>query len=87
MSTTPSHPKFISTLHDLVRQHGVAQCLQLPCLINKPQQTNDALDAFNNIMSMKAFSLLNDEQQSRLLHNLIWHKIHKTRLLRVDPGL
>jgi hypothetical protein len=55
-------------------------------LIDKTQQTDDALAAFNNIMTMETFSLLDDEKQSRLRHDLTLHEIHKTRLLRVDLG-
>jgi hypothetical protein len=55
-------------------------------LIDKAQQTDDALAAFNNIMTMETFSLLDDEKQSRLRHDLTLHGIHKTRLLRVDLG-
>jgi hypothetical protein len=55
-------------------------------LIDETQQTDDALAAFNNIMTMETFSLLDDEKQSRLRHDLTLHEIHKTRLLRVDLG-
>jgi hypothetical protein len=55
-------------------------------LIDKAQHTDDALAAFNNIMTMETFSLLDDEKQSRLRHDLTLHEIHKTRLLRVDLG-
>jgi hypothetical protein len=55
-------------------------------LIDKAQQTDDALAAFNDIMTMETFSLLDDERQSRLRHDLTLHGIHKTRLLRVDLG-
>ena len=47
---------------------------------------DEALAAFNNIMTMETFSLLDDEKQSSLRDDLSLYEIHKTRLLRVDLG-
>ena len=55
-------------------------------MIDKTQQTDDALAAFNNIMTMETFLLLDDEKQSRLRHDLTLREIRKTRLLRVVLG-
>lgn len=45
---------------------------------------DDALIAFNTIMSMDTFSLLDDEKQSHLRTELTVYEKYKTRLLRVD---
>ncbi|KAI1439484.1 hypothetical protein F5Y02DRAFT_63910 [Annulohypoxylon stygium] len=50
------------------------------------KQYDDSLAAFNNIMSMETFSLLDDERQSSLRTDLSLHEVYKTRLLRVDLG-
>lgn len=50
------------------------------------RQIDEALAAFNNIMTMETFSLLDDEKQSSLRDDLSLYEIHKTRLLRVDLG-
>src|SRR5216117_1579874 len=47
---------------------------------------DEALTAFNNIMAMETFSLLDDEKQSNLRTDLTLHEIYKTRLVRVDLG-
>jgi hypothetical protein len=49
-------------------------------------RTDEALAAFNNIMTMETFSLLDDEQQASLRDDLSLYEAHKTRLLRVDLG-
>ncbi|EDU43190.1 predicted protein [Pyrenophora tritici-repentis Pt-1C-BFP] len=48
--------------------------------------TDEALAAFNNIMTMETFSLLDDEQHASLRDDLSLDEAHKTRLLRVDLG-
>jgi hypothetical protein len=50
------------------------------------KETDEALAAFNNIMAMETFSLLDDEKQSSLRHDLNLYEIYKTRLVRVDLG-
>ncbi|RAQ98590.1 hypothetical protein DDE82_009107 [Stemphylium lycopersici] len=50
------------------------------------KQYNEGLAAFNNIMTMETFSLLDDEQQASLRDDLSLYEAHKTRLLRVDLG-
>ncbi|KAI1485230.1 hypothetical protein F5X96DRAFT_660881 [Biscogniauxia mediterranea] len=50
------------------------------------KQYDEALAAFNNIMSMETFSLLDDEKQSSLRTDLSLYEIYKTRLIRVDLG-
>lgn len=50
------------------------------------KSTDEALAAFNNIMSMETFSLLDDEKQSSLWGNFSLQEVYKTRLLRVDLG-
>ncbi|KAG9196788.1 hypothetical protein G6514_004449 [Epicoccum nigrum] len=50
------------------------------------KQYNEALAAFNNVMTMETFSLLDDEQQASLRDDLSLSEAHKTRLLRVDLG-
>jgi hypothetical protein len=37
-------------------------------------------------MAMETFSLLDDEKQASMRHDLSLHEAHKTRLLRVDLG-
>lgn len=49
-------------------------------------QKDEALAAFNSIMTMETFSLLDDEKQSSLRDDLSLYEMHKTRLLRVDLG-
>ncbi|KAF1932708.1 uncharacterized protein M421DRAFT_416321 [Didymella exigua CBS 183.55] len=56
---------------------------KLRCLL---KEYDAALAAFNNIMTMETFSLLDDEKQSSLRTDLSLYEIHKTRLLRVDLG-
>jgi hypothetical protein len=48
--------------------------------------TDEALAAFNNIMTMETFSLLDDEQHASLRDDLSLYEAHKTRLLRMDVG-
>ncbi|RYN99878.1 hypothetical protein AA0121_g13462 [Alternaria tenuissima] len=50
------------------------------------KEYNEALAAFNNIMTMETFSLLDDEQHASLRDDLSLYEAHKTRLLRVDLG-
>ncbi|OAK95333.1 hypothetical protein IQ06DRAFT_258326 [Phaeosphaeriaceae sp. SRC1lsM3a] len=50
------------------------------------KQYDEALVAFNNVMAMETFSLLDDEKQASLRDDLDLHEIYKTRLLRVDLG-
>jgi hypothetical protein len=47
---------------------------------------DEALVAFNNVMAMETFSLLDDEKQASLRDDLDLHEVYKTRLLRVDLG-
>ncbi|KAI0860281.1 hypothetical protein F4860DRAFT_515080 [Xylaria cubensis] len=48
------------------------------------KEYDDALLAFNKIMSMETFSLLDDEKQSSLRKELSLNEIYKTRLVRAD---
>ncbi len=48
--------------------------------------TDEALAAFNKIMLMETFSLIDDEKQSSLWGDLTLDEVYKTRLLRVDLG-
>lgn len=48
--------------------------------------TDEALSAFNNIMAMETFSLIDDEKQSSMRTDLTLPEIYNTRLLRVDLG-
>ncbi|ORY67657.1 uncharacterized protein BCR38DRAFT_337104 [Pseudomassariella vexata] len=50
------------------------------------KQYDEALVAFNNIMAMETFSLLDDEKQSSLQTDLSLYEIYNTRLLRIDLG-
>ncbi|KAF2494970.1 hypothetical protein BU16DRAFT_573185 [Lophium mytilinum] len=50
------------------------------------KQYDEALAAFNNIMAMETFSLLDDEKQSSWRNDLNLYEVYKTRLLRVDLG-
>ncbi|KAK4205992.1 hypothetical protein QBC37DRAFT_156502 [Rhypophila decipiens] len=50
------------------------------------KQYDEALAAFNDIMSMETFSLLDDEKQSCLRDDLTLYEKYKTRLLRTDLG-
>ncbi|KAI2633152.1 hypothetical protein GGS26DRAFT_590748 [Hypomontagnella submonticulosa] len=50
------------------------------------QQYDDALIAFNKIMSMDTFSLLDDEKQASQRDDLTLEEKYETRLLRVDRG-
>ncbi|KAI1387920.1 uncharacterized protein F4822DRAFT_430668 [Hypoxylon trugodes] len=50
------------------------------------QQYDEALIAFNKIMSMDTFSLLDNEEQCSQRHDLTIHEMYETRLLRVDRG-
>jgi hypothetical protein len=45
---------------------------------------DEAVLAFNGIMAMETFSLLDDEKQSSTRHDLSLYEMYKTRLLRVD---
>lgn len=47
---------------------------------------DEALAAFNNVMTMETFSLLDDEKQTSLRDDLSLYEAYKTRLLRVDRG-
>jgi predicted secreted protein len=47
---------------------------------------DEAIVAFNNIMSMETFSLLDDEKQSSLRDEISLYEMYKTRLVRVDLG-
>src|SRR3954463_11773853 len=47
---------------------------------------DEAIAAFNNIMTMETFSLIDDERQSSLRDDLNLYEVYKTRLLRVDLG-
>jgi hypothetical protein len=46
--------------------------------------TDDGLAAFNQIMNMETFSLIDDQHQSDLRTDLSPYEIFKTRLVRVD---
>jgi len=50
------------------------------------RQYDEALAAFNNIMTMETFSLLDNEKLSSMRDDLTLYEIYKTRLLRVDLG-
>ncbi|KAF2198210.1 hypothetical protein GQ43DRAFT_443568 [Delitschia confertaspora ATCC 74209] len=50
------------------------------------RQYDEALAAFNNIMTMETFSLLDDEKHSSLREDLTLYEVYKTRLLSVDLG-
>ncbi|OTB01926.1 hypothetical protein M426DRAFT_323138 [Hypoxylon sp. CI-4A] len=50
------------------------------------QQYDEALIAFNHVMSMDTFSLLDDEKQFSQRHDLTLYEKYNTRLLRVDRG-
>lgn len=45
---------------------------------------DEGITAFNNIMAMETFSLLDDEKQASLRSDLTLTEIYKTRLVRVD---
>jgi hypothetical protein len=47
---------------------------------------DEALTAFNSIMAMETFSLLDDEKHSSRTYNFSLYEIYKTRLVRVDLG-
>lgn len=51
------------------------------------REYDEALAAFNKIMAMETFSLLDDEKQSSLRDDLTLYEVYKTRLLRVDLGM
>jgi hypothetical protein len=57
--------------------------LKLPKLTGTPE-TDKALTAFNNIMAVETFSLLDDKKQSSLRYDLNLYEIYNTRLLRVE---
>ncbi|KAM3067052.1 hypothetical protein ACMFMG_011831 [Clarireedia jacksonii] len=48
------------------------------------RQYDEALAAFNHIMAMETFSLLDDEKQSSTRTDLSLYEKYKTRLLRLD---
>ncbi|KAI1350082.1 hypothetical protein F5Y01DRAFT_165552 [Xylaria sp. FL0043] len=50
------------------------------------KEYNDALIAFNQIMTMETFSLMDDERQSSLRTDLSLHAIYNTRLIRANLG-
>ncbi|KAF2802721.1 uncharacterized protein BDZ99DRAFT_454406 [Mytilinidion resinicola] len=50
------------------------------------KQYDEALAAFNGMMAMETFSLLDDEKQSSWRSDLNLYEVYKTRLLRVDLG-
>ncbi|KAI3335286.1 hypothetical protein F4824DRAFT_511223 [Ustulina deusta] len=50
------------------------------------KEYDDALIAFNQIMAMETFSLLDDDKQSSLRTDLSFYEIYKTRLIRTDLG-
>jgi hypothetical protein len=51
---------------------------------NRTCPTDEALQAFNSLMAMETFSLIDDEKQAILRDDLSLHEVYKTRLLRVD---
>lgn len=53
---------------------------------NEKLTPDEALQAFNNLMAMETFSLIDDEKQANLRDNLNLYEVYKTRLLRVDLG-
>jgi hypothetical protein len=55
-------------------------------LADDTSEKDGAVAAFNCIMTIEAFSLLNDERQTSLRDELSLYEIYKTRLLRVDLG-
>ncbi|KAF4837208.1 hypothetical protein CGCTS75_v001428 [Colletotrichum tropicale] len=57
------------------------------CTDARPNNGSDeALQAFNQIMSMETSSLIDDPEQARQRTDLSLHEIYKTRMLRVDLG-
>ncbi|KAI9700483.1 MAG: hypothetical protein M1820_006782 [Bogoriella megaspora] len=50
------------------------------------KQYDDALAAFNNIMAMETFSLIDDEKHASLYRNLSIQERYRTRLVRADLG-
>jgi hypothetical protein len=64
----------------------VLLALLLRLALTGAAHTDEALAAFNNIMTMETFSLLDDEQHASLRDDLSLYEAHKTRLLRVDLG-
>ncbi|KAF2022277.1 hypothetical protein BU24DRAFT_337702 [Aaosphaeria arxii CBS 175.79] len=60
--------------------------LKLLLALTDTMHTDEALAAFNNVMTMETFSLLDDEQQASLRDDLSLYEAQKTRLLRVDLG-
>jgi hypothetical protein len=52
--------------------------------LTRSAMIDNALLAFNKIMAMETFSLLDDGKQSSTRNDLGLHEMYKTRLLRVD---
>jgi hypothetical protein len=75
--------EFVLKLRNLIKQYGMPfNQADVSKLTNRVK--DDALAAFNNIMAMETFSLLDDEKHSSLRDDLTLHEIYKTRLVRVD---
>ncbi|KAH7412154.1 hypothetical protein DE146DRAFT_271549 [Phaeosphaeria sp. MPI-PUGE-AT-0046c] len=70
----------VPKINDIITQEFISKLRHLI------KEYNEALAAFNNIMTMETFSLLDDEQHASLRSDLSLSEIHKTRLLRVDLG-
>jgi hypothetical protein len=79
--------EFISKLRVLLREYG--ESYQPPATVSRlttQSLQDEALAAFNNIMAMETFSLLDNDMHSSLRHGFNVHEMHKTRLVRVDLG-
>ncbi|KAL1607817.1 hypothetical protein SLS60_002755 [Paraconiothyrium brasiliense] len=72
-------PEFTATLRDLLKQYDTP-------VLTESCYADDALQAFNNIMAMETFALIDDEKQASARDDLNLHEVYKTRLLRVDLG-
>ncbi|KAF2469874.1 uncharacterized protein BDR25DRAFT_288333 [Lindgomyces ingoldianus] len=69
----------VPNINDSINQSFI---LKLP----DKNSTDEALAAFNNIMTMETFSLIDDEKLSSMHGDLSLYEVYKTRLLRVDLG-
>ncbi|KAF2818149.1 hypothetical protein CC86DRAFT_461230 [Ophiobolus disseminans] len=68
----------VQKVNDVINQEFISK------LRNLIKEYNEALAAFNHIMTMETFSLLDDEQHASLWDDLSLYEVYKTRLLRVD---
>jgi len=70
--------KNIPQIHEIINKDLVVRLRDLL------QKYDEAILAFNNIMAMETFSLLDDEKHSSMRSDLTLYEIYKTRLLRAD---